>query len=260
MVDPCSYVPSLGHLEKLGRGRSAGYFLGSAVSEPEGREVVQICLRVNLDAYKHCLQLVFTSSGKKAGYVLFHVENSGVFFRGMEVSPQFRGRGLSKVLFAAWLTICLRLGATPRTIVLNKPLLSHIVLSFGFIPRYKTIKFEVCADRSNGETIVWAHDKSTERTALSNKAVKSQRIRFVDVRPGDTKTKTVYMNTEYFPCAETQLRACIDMHMQQKVFKFASNAFEVNFCTTAFFRPAPESLEEQQKMACVASEAWDVCG
>ena len=254
MTDSEGFVPSLAHLEKLGRGRNASYLLGHVVSEEQSFDSVRISLRVNLDAYKHCLQLLFNIQGKKAGYVLFHIEEAGAFFRGMEVSPRFRGRGLARVFFATWLTLCLRLKATPRTITINKPLLSYIILSFGFIPRYKTIKFEVCLDERSGETMVWAYDKSTERTALSNKAVKSQRIRFVEDKP--ELSKTVYMNTEYFPSEVDQLERCIAKHMSSLMFKFAPRALEVDFCCTAFFLQEP--VQPGHDIDICGVTAWDL--
>lgn len=55
---------------------------------------------------------------------------------GMEVNKANRGEGLSKVFIALWLHICMVTNTYPRASVMNKPLISRVLMnSFNFIPQ-----------------------------------------------------------------------------------------------------------------------------
>jgi hypothetical protein len=55
---------------------------------------------------------------------------------GMEVNKANRGEGLSKVFIALWLYICTVTNTYPRASIMNKPLISRVLMnSFNFIPQ-----------------------------------------------------------------------------------------------------------------------------
>jgi hypothetical protein len=55
---------------------------------------------------------------------------------GMEVNKANRGEGLSKVFIALWLNICMVTNTYPRASIMNKPLISRVLMnSFNFIPQ-----------------------------------------------------------------------------------------------------------------------------
>ena len=55
---------------------------------------------------------------------------------GMEVNKANRGEGLSKVFIALWLHICMVTNTYPRASIMNKPLISRVLMnSFNFIPQ-----------------------------------------------------------------------------------------------------------------------------
>jgi hypothetical protein len=54
---------------------------------------------------------------------------------GMEVSETRRGEGLSKIFVAIWLHICLKTNTYPRAAVMNKPLISCVLMGFNFVPQ-----------------------------------------------------------------------------------------------------------------------------
>lgn len=54
---------------------------------------------------------------------------------GMEVNKERRGLGLSKVFVALWLRMCLNTNTYPRAAVMNKPLISRVLMGFNFVPQ-----------------------------------------------------------------------------------------------------------------------------
>ena len=67
------------------------------------------------------------------GVLLACGENDSAL-RGMRIVEDLRGRGLSKVLLATWLRMCLDAGLEPLTRTINKPILSLSLARFGFTP------------------------------------------------------------------------------------------------------------------------------
>ena len=66
------------------------------------------------------------------GLLLLEKRSSGSNFLGMQISEQYRGRGLSTVFVAIWVSLCLIAGVPAHTGTIDKPVLAHVLTSLGF--------------------------------------------------------------------------------------------------------------------------------
>ena len=161
-------------LDKVGWGRQSYWRLGEIaprVSEvdtdgksPDDNGVVgrgknnpstiTIGLQDDKNPKWNCLKLVFrlgagagldgTERETKVGYMLVeHPTPQQSCLRGMLVNEDLRGQGLSTVLVAAWLQLCLTVGATPSTNRIDKPLIALVLGKFGFVPAVGGLVVEV---------------------------------------------------------------------------------------------------------------------
>ena len=73
---------------------------------------------------------------------------------GMEVNKQRRGEGLSKVFVAIWLRLCLDTHTYPRAAVMNKPLIAHVLMKFGFLPQNGGSRVELIRLNSSTDNIL----------------------------------------------------------------------------------------------------------
>lgn len=95
-------------------------------------------------AGRNCLKIIFIDRGtaRKVGFMLIENERARdergggtSALRGLRIDDEHRGRGLTKVLIAIWLHVCLVAGMSPRAAEINKPILSHTLeRRFGFVP------------------------------------------------------------------------------------------------------------------------------
>ena len=127
--------PCLATLEKVGKGHAAAWRLADFRTEETG---IQARLALDRNPAEPCCKLMFVGgrSGQreKLGHMLLACDEDGSALRGMRIREDLRGRGLSKLLLAVWLRLCLEAGLTPRTRTINKPLLSLSLAAFGFAP------------------------------------------------------------------------------------------------------------------------------
>jgi len=127
--------PCLATLEKVGKGHAAAWRLADFRTEETG---MQARLALDRNPAEPCCKLMFVGgrSGQreKLGHMLLACDEDGSALRGMRIREDLRGRGLSKLLLAVWLRLCLEAGLTPRTRTINKPLLSLSLAAFGFAP------------------------------------------------------------------------------------------------------------------------------
>lgn len=134
----------------------------------------------------------------KVGRVL--LKNDGIpsteFFSssiiGMEVNAELRGEGLSKVLIAIWLDICLRTGCFPRAAVMNKPLIALVLSKFGFIPDdggTKCVLVRLDNTDDNDNTFgLYSPQKSLDGT-LSHRVLRTQNIKLLRTLPDSSTQK-----------------------------------------------------------------------
>lgn len=124
--------PALDGLEKVGQGRDAAWRL---CSYRGGTFDIDVSLALDRNPDEPCCKLVFhAADGAKVGHMLLACGESASALRGMYVSPALRGRGLSKLLLAIWLSLCHTAGVKTCTRTINKPLLSLALSRFGFAP------------------------------------------------------------------------------------------------------------------------------
>lgn len=135
-VDRRSSPACLLGLEKTGFGRDAWWLLG----EYRGRGLdveVQYRLDANPSAPCYIFELVSRADRATVGRMLLLGGDGLSGVRGMYVREDLRGRGLSKLLLAIWVRMCLRAcpPVRPHACLIRKPLLSLSLMHFGFRPK-----------------------------------------------------------------------------------------------------------------------------
>ncbi len=91
---------------------------------------------------------------------------------GMEVSKTRRGEGLSKIFIAVWLHICLKTNTYPRAAVMNKPLISCVLMGFNFVPQNGGSRVGLIR-LNNMNSIQRDNDENTPQIALYSPSGKS---------------------------------------------------------------------------------------
>ncbi|KOO52932.1 hypothetical protein Ctob_015865 [Chrysochromulina tobinii] len=84
----------------------------------------------------------------------------------MQISEDLRGRGLSRVLLAAWLRMCITASLQPTTGTINKPLLALTLDRFGFEPVIRRGR-QAAVDETLGDHFVLEADGEALRRALT---------------------------------------------------------------------------------------------
>ena len=141
--------PHFADLRKVGKGHSARWEVGDF--DHEGAGSLSIAFMCDRHPSGRCLKLeVWHDTGmagrqkngndasrrmKRLGNMLLESRDGGSALRGMRLHEQWRGQGLSSVLLAIWLQLCLVAGVRPCTNVINKPLLGRALSKFGFVAR-----------------------------------------------------------------------------------------------------------------------------
>ena len=128
--------PCLRTLRKVGWGRDACWRLGTFDDLSNLALDVDFALDRNPD--EPCCKLLFVNrtseKRRRVGYMLLAAKEDASALRGMQISEDLRGRGLSRVLLAAWLRMCITASLQPTTGTINKPLLALTLDRFGFEP------------------------------------------------------------------------------------------------------------------------------
>jgi pentatricopeptide repeat protein len=134
-----AYFTDLECYKKVGKGKDSYWEVGSY----KGRDTQKIMIGVqpHRNPVRNGLSLVFYDDNRKLGRLLLKnapCKHNGSIFSsivGMEVNKSLRGQGLSKLIVAIWLKICLSTNAYPRAALINKPLISLVLMKFGFVPQ-----------------------------------------------------------------------------------------------------------------------------
>jgi len=135
-------------IHKVGKGKVAHWDF--ATYEKDGIALT-VALQPHRNPSKNGIKLLlFDSSNtvdradspkRKVGFLLMinsAQENTSTLL-GVFLDPRIRKLGLSKVILAIWLDLCLRSGLAPRTGIMNKPLLALVLQhTFGFAPSSAT--------------------------------------------------------------------------------------------------------------------------
>jgi hypothetical protein len=117
---------------------------------------------------------------------------------GMEVSTNMRGEGLSKVLIAIWLHICLQTAVYPRAAVMNKPLIALVLSKFGFIPgeggtKCVLVRLENDGNDHNNPPLfgLYSPQRKSLDGAFSHRVLRTQNIKLLTSLPDSSKQKGV---------------------------------------------------------------------
>ena len=154
------YFDNLKSYHKVGKGSDSYWEIGrysvSSYTSNGNLQCSSIIIGIQPHRNPHCngLSIVFfndTASRIKLGRMLLkntsykghpvnkvNESNKPIYHSslvGMEVNKARRGEGLSKIFIAIWLHICLRTDTYPRAAVMNKPLISRVLMDFNFVPQ-----------------------------------------------------------------------------------------------------------------------------
>ncbi|KAL7539288.1 hypothetical protein ACHAXR_012571 [Thalassiosira sp. AJA248-18] len=132
---------------------------------------------------------------------------------GMEVNKSRRGEGLSKVFVAIWLRICLETNAYPRAAVMNKPLISYVLMgTFNFMPQNGGSRVELIRLKRDENSIDGNNDGYNPQFGLyspsakslqglfSQRVLRTQNIAILDQRPSSASCErgaTIYLKTKF---------------------------------------------------------------
>mmetsp|Transcript_79931 Transcript_79931/g.222695 ORF Transcript_79931/g.222695 Transcript_79931/m.222695 type:complete len:290 (+) Transcript_79931:145-1014(+) len=155
-------------------------------------------VRLEMDRQMRALQVVFVRDKKTIGYIPIEVKDTCFALRGMSVSDQQRGRGLSLTFLAIFLDICSRLGVSAITNKIDKPIISLVLQKFGFEAVSTVTEVEVAAERgAEGQILVWSANTHQISSQFSKRFLREQHMILATERPA--VSQTVYVNTVYRP-------------------------------------------------------------
>jgi GNAT superfamily N-acetyltransferase len=124
-------------LRKVGWGRDACWRLGT-FDDLSNLLALDVDFALDRNPDEPCCKLLFVNrtseKRRRVGYMLLAAKEDASALRGMQISEDLRGRGLSRVLLAAWLRMCITASLQPTTGTINKPLLALTLDRFGFEP------------------------------------------------------------------------------------------------------------------------------
>ena len=191
-----------------------------------GRSII-IGIQPHKNPFRNGLSLVFydEASRVKLGRLLMRNESSHQTVRntnqcrtpffsslvGMEVNKVRRGEGLSKKFVAIWLRICLDTNTYPRAAVMNKPLISRVLMGFNFVPqsggsRVELIrlnsdsKTEKCDADYNPQFALYSPSAKSLKGLFSQRALRLQNIAILDHPPSPNSRQNasiIYVKSEF---------------------------------------------------------------
>ena len=134
--------------------------------------------------------LFFSQERKKIGYILL---NAQFALRGMRLDHSHRGIGASKAMFALWVVLCRKLGLTPTTARIDKPLIGLVLAQWGFVPA-GGVEIEVSPHPEDAHKIVIWSPKPHILTSTFSKSTCSKHgfvLALPDARPPGGKPAVV---------------------------------------------------------------------
>lgn len=191
-----SYFSNLEAFRKNGKGSDAWWEIAEYNCS---QRTITVGIQPHRNPKLNGMSLVFyrddlKGNKVKVGRVL--LKNDGItteFFSssiiGMEVNAKVRGEGLSKVLIAIWLDICLQTECFPRAAVMNKPLIALVLSKFGFIPDdggTKCILVRLKNDDNDNTFGLYSPQKSLDG-ALSHRVLRTQNIKLLRTLPDSSR-------------------------------------------------------------------------
>ena len=221
-----SYFSNLDTFHKNGRGNDAWWEIAEYNC---GERSIIVGIQPHRNPKRNGMSLVFyrddlEGNRVKVGRLLLkndRIPSSMEFYFssiiGMEVNSRVRGEGLSKVLVAIWLDICLQTECFPRAAMMNKPLISLVLSKFGFIPDdggCKCVLVRLENDDDEHTFGLYSPQKSLDG-ALSHRVLRIQNIKLLRMLPDSSRQKgaeVVIKTTFRHPMARLLLNSsCSDL-------------------------------------------------
>ncbi|KAL7516779.1 hypothetical protein ACHAWX_001757 [Stephanocyclus meneghinianus] len=208
------YFKDLKCYKKRGKGKDCWWEIGDYRSDTLS---IIIGIQPHRNPVRNGLSIVFhdMKTGMKLGRILlknsFSKRNGSLYSSivGMEIDKSRRGEGLSKVLVSIWFKICLSTNAYPRAALMNKPLISLVLMQFGFVPQEGGTCVELIRLGNANEPIeniehnpvfgLYSSNKSLQGV-FSQRVLRSQNIAILnhDVPPSSRgKGTKIYIKTTF---------------------------------------------------------------
>ena len=217
------YFQNLLPYRKVGKGKDSWWEVGRYSS-------VIVGIQPHRNPSSNGLSMVFydETSGDKLGRILLRNISSlrssknkedqpePIYYSslvGMEVNKQRRDEGLSKVFVAIWLRLCLDTHTYPRAAVMNKPLIAHVLMKFGFLPQNGGSRVELIRLDSSTENILsgdkdgyspkfalYSPSAKSLQGLFSERVLRTQSIVVLDHPPPLTSRKSgtvIYLKTKF---------------------------------------------------------------
>ena len=207
-----TYFRNLECYKKVGKGKDSWWEIGQYLRNDT---LVIIGIHPHRNPVRNGLSLVFYQDGVRLGRLLLKNsssekvdgENSGRLLYssivGMEVDKSYRGRGLSKLFIAIWLKCCLSVGAYPRAAMMNKPLISLVLIKFGFVPNEGGTCCELIRLSNRNKLFdpkfgLYSSSK-TLQGVFSERVLRSQNIAILDYASLSTRSEAsvIYIKTAF---------------------------------------------------------------
>ena len=211
-----SYFSNLEVFRKNGKGKDAWWEVLKYSSKDQNRPII-VGIQPHRNPKQNGMSLVFYRNdleGKqvKVGRVLLkntQIPQTKKIYQssivGMEVSKEMRGEGLSKVLVAIWLHICLGTEVTyPRAAMMNKPLIAMVLDKFGFIAdeggtRCKLVRLEEndANDHDKPRFGLYSSQRQNLDGAFSHRVLRVQNIKLLGSPPDSSLGVDVVIKTTF---------------------------------------------------------------
>ena len=132
---------------------------------------------------------------KKIGFLLFHMCENALSFRGMHIHPDYRSMGLSRIFLSTWIQFCGKIDFECRTEKIDKPLLALTLQNLGFLPDTKGFDIEIASPSSSPSSSsihIWSDNTKRLRSAYSKLYCRKQNIVLLSSRPTRSKSVRVF--------------------------------------------------------------------
>jgi hypothetical protein len=191
----------LRNLSKAGRGAKASWLLGtydgSALS-------LDVRLLLDKNPNELCCILAFVPrcalgsaepDMRRCGYMPLTAGESSSALRGVCVAAPLRGQGLSKLLLAIWLRLCVDASVQPCTREINKPLLSWSLMRLGFAPARRSFPVPLPARTLTPPSANLAEAEPRATTPQSSAAKRTSYVRTLFLPPEDLSSLSDAVDT-----------------------------------------------------------------
>lgn len=214
-------------LQRVGKGKGS-YFIVGRILVPSSTEDPPLNVTIGVQPHRNPsrngIQLEFwenrpsrngddKKSGNrqtKLGFLLMindgEAKTSSLL--GMFLTEASRGKGISKMCLATWLSFCLQASIAPTTGIINKPLLAlALQYRFGFVAEKGGIDIELAASNdANGTLLVYSPSCKSIQGAFSPWDIQNQNMCIVKEPPNPRGRMVSVRNKFHAPASIDDLR------------------------------------------------------